>query len=253
MNPYYEDGSATIYHGRAEDVLPHLSGVAVTVTSPPYNTLGSRIPTNPTGMHASNAWMQKVNASGYADVKPEDVYQDEQRHVANLVLNATVPNGSFFYNHKLRYRDKVVLHPVEIVRRFEGWTLRQEIVWDRRGAVAFNARMFAPSDERLLWMVKGDDHAWNQEATKWMTVWPISPNTAANVDHPCPFPDDIPKRCIIATSSQGDLILDPYTGSGSTLRAAKDLGRRSVGIEEEEAFCEIAATRLAQEVLDLGA
>lgn len=67
--------------------------------------------------------------------------------------------------------------------------------------------------------------------------------------HPCPKPEYAWRRLAEVCSLEGETILDPFMGSGTTLRAAKDLGRNAIGIEIEERYCEIAANRLAQEVL----
>lgn len=72
-------------------------------------------------------------------------------------------------------------------------------------------------------------------------------------DHPCPKPLPAWKQLMVRGSArEGDLVLDPFMGSGTTLMAAKDLGRRAIGIDVEERFCEAAATRLSQGVLDFG-
>ncbi len=70
--------------------------------------------------------------------------------------------------------------------------------------------------------------------------------------HPCPKPARLYTFLVKQLSDEGESIVDPFMGSGTTLRAAKDLGRKAIGIEIEERYCEIAAKRLQQEVFDFG-
>lgn len=70
-----------------------------------------------------------------------------------------------------------------------------------------------------------------------------------NSGHPCPKPIEWARWLIPRASVAGDLVIDPFVGSGTTLRVAKDLGRTSIGIEMDERYCEVAALRVAQEVM----
>lgn len=202
-------------------------------------------------MHKGNGWIEKVGRTGYADDMPDVEYVKWQQEIAAMISLASKSGASFFYNHKIRYRDMSPIHPIDIIRTFHEWSLRQEIIWDRCGAFALNARMFAPSDERIYWLIgKGKDFTWNQPSASDLSIWRFPP--IAEVDgHPCPFPETLPTRCIMATTNPDDVVLDVFAGSGTTLAAAKRLGRRAIGIELEERYCEIAADRLAQEALPL--
>lgn len=96
---------------------------------------------------------------------------------------------------------------------------------------------------------------WQDGVGKWIdlcsNVWRMQPEQRRD-GHPAPFPDDLPSRCIRLSSFPGELVVDPFAGSGTTLLAARALGRKAIGIEMSERYCEIAASRLSQSVLDFG-
>jgi site-specific DNA-methyltransferase (adenine-specific) len=72
-----------------------------------------------------------------------------------------------------------------------------------------------------------------------------------NIGHPAMFPLELPRRLIKLYSYIGDTVLDPFMGSGTTLRAAKNVGRLAVGVEQSERYCRLAAARCAQSVMRL--
>ncbi len=255
MKPYYEQSGVTIYHADCHDVLRSLSGIDCIVTSPPYNTL-SGIGPNPSGLWAKSqggkSFVHALTTNGYDDDADEAVYQVHQHGLFSELRRSCNDTASLFYNHQCRWRDGVLLHPIDWFKP-EGWRLRQEVIWDRGGGMMFNARMFVRFDERILWFtLSGQTWKWNQDSVGQGTIWRFARlQQQQGKQHPVEFPETLPERCISATTDRGDLVLDPYMGSGTTLVAAKRLGRRGIGIEREEKYCEIAAKRLQQEALPL--
>ncbi|MDW8016149.1 MAG: site-specific DNA-methyltransferase [Bacteroidia bacterium] len=98
----------------------------------------------------------------------------------------------------------------------------------------------------------GESDITREEFIEWtMGVWSFSGESKKEIGHPAPFPEELPKRCIKLFSYVGDVVLDPFVGSGTTLLAALKLRRQAIGIEIEPAFCEIAKRRIIQAASDL--
>jgi len=243
LTPAYQDEYTVIFQGDCLEVMKRFPPkfFETTFTSPPYNQLGSRIPQDPGGMHKGSGWTDKVSKKGYGDDMDEAAYQAWQKECVQAMAAAT--SGTVWYNHKLRYRDGWPIYPTAWLGDHRIWA---EIIWDRGITMALNAGRFAPCDERIYAL--GKPNKFNQEMGPKMTVWQIPPERGID-GHPCPFPVLLPSWAIQAVTAIDDWVLDPFMGSGTTLRAAKDLGRRAVGIEKDPDYIKVAVQRLAQEML----
>lgn len=237
MTPYYQDDACTIYHGDCMNVLPTLSGVSTVLTSPPYNLRGD-------GNQPSGTYFRNLG-DGYDthdDAMAHDEYVEWQQGVLMALWATLTDTGGIYYNHKPRVGGDAVRLPLELIP--EGLPIRQVIVWDRGSGFNRQFTYYVPAHEWILLIAKPAFRITTRDTDD---VWRIP--FEAGGEHPAPFPLRLARR---ALASSGDgLVLDPFMGSGTTLRAAKDLGRKAIGIELSERYCEIAAKRLAQEVLAL--
>jgi DNA methylase len=95
---------------------------------------------------------------------------------------------------------------------------------------------------------------WRDGAGGWQglcsTVWNLTPAARQLGGHPAPFPVELARRCIRLSTWPGEVVFDPFAGTGTTLLAARQLGRRAIGIERSETYCLAAVARLAQGSFD---
>jgi len=248
MKPYYQDEDVVIYHADCRDVLPTLEPVDLVVTSPPYNNWRNRR----TQARKSQYWARTNVVYGeYHDKMEDDEYAAWQVEILDALHDILKGSGTVCYNHKDRIYNFRVLSPLEWILKSK-LVYRQRVTWDRRGMQSFNNVRFYRCEEDIYILGKGTGQfKWNTDSAKYMSIWQFPPNRRTG-EHPAPFPLEIPRRCIKSFTGAGDLVLDPFMGSGTTLRAAKDLGRKVIGIEIEERYCEIAAKRMAQTVMEMG-
>jgi site-specific DNA-methyltransferase (adenine-specific) len=245
--PYYVQDGITLYHGRCEDVLRDMppESVDLIITSPPYNLGNSTGGSFPAGK-VYGKWSGSSLAGGYdehRDNLPWPEYIAWQHAVLRECWRVLGPAGAIFYNHKARVQAGVLLHPQTFVP--PELPIRQHIIWARAGGINAAPTHYCGTHELILVIAKPAFRLKSKGASMVGDVWrfPQQPNT----DHPAPFPIELPSQAIETTGAQ--VVLDPFSGSGTTLRAAKDAGVRGVGIESSERWCEASVLRLGQQSL----
>lgn len=243
--PYWisPDGRLVIYHGRAEDVLPTIEAgsVDIVVTSPPYN-MGLVPGGNGRGMYrpgASNkAGRFREGYGAHDDAMEQGAYDRWQREIIAACWRLLPDHGAIFYNHRPRVEHGVLRLPLGLDF---GVPLRSLITWDRGTGIDVSLRNYCSAYEWICLLTKPDFGLVDHAASGTGNVWRLGMEHV-DLGHPAPFPVSLPARAIATTGAQS--VVDPFLGSGTTLRAAANAGISAIGIEIEERYCEIAAKRL---------
>jgi DNA modification methylase len=223
VTPYYEADGIAIYHGDCAEIAPTLGRFDLLCTDPPYG-IGeargkgkSRVCTEARAarLQGSTPRPRDYGTADWDDAPPSDGLLTDLR---SLSMWQCIFGGNYF-----------ALPPSPC------W-----LVWDKENSGDF-------ADAELAWTnytgaVRLRRHLWNGMIRKGH-----EPRY-----HPTQKPLAVMSWAIGLCPERPTSVLDPFMGSGTTLRACKDLGIRAVGIEREEKYCEIAARRLGQGVLTLG-
>lgn len=221
----------TLYQADAEDLPLEDGSVDLIITSPPYN-LG-----HDDWQFGGEDRAGRDGGIGYEDDRNEQEYQAWQLRVFNELYRVASDGASFFYNHKPRQSDGKVIHPMDWIRDDSNpWTLRQELVWDRKATHNHCPTIFWPVDERVYWLTKGDPDI-PDDGTGMKSVWTFH-GPKPDTEHPAPFPDELPRRCIEAVACEDDVVLDPFGGSFTTCEVAAKLGYESIGVDIESEYVE---------------
>lgn len=221
--PYYEHAGITIYHGDCREILPQLPKVDAVITDPPYGINGGRGGTSRQRQRGAYEGAFTVD-----DDTPE------------WVRSVAVP---------------VIVHCIEMAKAVI-------VTPGNKNLCAYPQ----PNSFGCMFQPQGTGaQRWGWADSQPIFYYGISPVQGKYLDkcsfrvveadecdngHPCPKPLSFWSKLVVKGSSEGETILDPFMGSGTTLVAAKNLGRKAIGIEIEEKYCEIAAKRLAQEVFE---
>lgn len=223
MMPYYADDAVTIYHGDCREVLPSLPPVDLVLSDPPYG-IGYQHSGHVRGVKGAIGMTAAANRRGSPAIHGDDAVFDPSPWLT--FPNVILWGADHFYP---RLPDRGRWLAWNKLGSMEPWDTfcDVEFAWHSKEAPA---RIFS-----MLWKGLACDKRGENNGLR---------------SHPMQKPVRLMRWCIEQSGVDVNaVILDPFMGSGTTLRAAKDLGRKAIGIDIEEKYCFIAAKRMSQAVL----
>jgi site-specific DNA-methyltransferase (adenine-specific) len=260
VTPYHQDDFVTLYNADSTD-LGFLAdeSVQLVVTSPPYN-LGKDYGTarDDTTYLGYLEWVTTWCRELYR------VLESGGRLCLNIPLDI---NLSFDEGRKRNASKQPVQADItQILVRDLGFVYNTTIIWlegniSRRTAwgswlsasdpwvnTAAEVVLVLSRDRRKRAGKGKTSDVTREEFLDWtLGLWTFPGQSTAQHGHPAPFPEELPRRLIKLFSFREDTVLDPFLGSGTTCRVAKNLGRKSIGVEIDARYCEIAAKRYQQD------
>lgn len=241
MKPYYDEGGITIYHGDCLKVLSELEAgkIDAVITDPPFSS-GARTDAGKSmrgGMQRGAKW--EGDWFGHDNMATHGfLYLMRLLGVELLRVTKRGGSGHFFIDWRMYPNLYGALES-------SGWITKNLVVWDK-GSFGMGTT-YRNQHELVIYAEKQGESTFNDRGIGNV----ITSRRASGEFHPTEKPIELIGTMIRAVTDEGQIVLDPFMGSGTTLRAAKEIGRKAIGIEIEEKYCEIAAKRLAQEVLAL--
>lgn len=233
MHPYYQDDHVTLYHGDALEILPTLprKSADAVITDPPY-VIG-----------AVSAGNMASKSGGWADMMNSALWFAAWYREVDRLLKA---DGVFWSFCNWRSLPVVMRASIDATM-----PITSLAVWDKEWIGPGGVQGLRPSYELVALMCRPDFAIPDRGVAD---VIRHKVGSYKQHGHPAEKPEGLLRKLLTISALQpGAMVIDPFLGSGTTARAAKDLGLHCVAIEAEERYCEIAATRLGQEVLGFGA
>ena len=230
MNPYYQDEQVTLQMMDCATVLAEIpdKSVDAVITDPPYS---DRTHKQSKSNKGKGHWVKAINFDSITTDSLTNLLAEMGRVSKGWVI------ATLDYRHAIEY--DIAPPPGLKVLRVGVWVKTNpmpQISADRPGQ----------GWEAICYMHRDDTKPkWNGGGRAGNYILP----TAQNTGHPTAKPLSMLEDIVAKFTAPGDTILDPFAGSGTTLRAAKNCGRKAIGVEISEPYCRIIKERLAQEVL----